>query len=120
MKTRSNAGFSLVEVLVAIVLLGIMAVPTCTGLVMSVRLNDKTDQVMRSQLAVSSAVETLMAEGITHASDTYDVVDDVDRFPGVTVVTEDAGGMFYKVTVTSEEETSVYVTTFIRKGGSGA
>ena len=114
MKIRSNAGFSLVEVLVAIVLLGMMAIPTCTGLVMSVRLNDKTDQVMQAQLAVSSAVETLMAEGIDPDAD-YD-----DRFPGVELTIEkDESGMFYEVTVKSLEESSVAVTTFIRKGGAG-
>lgn len=115
MKIRSNAGFSLVEVLVAIVLLGMMAIPTCTGLVMSVRLNDKTDQVMQAQLAVSSAVEILMAEGISEESENY------GDFTGVTVKTElDDSGFFYEVVVTSDAVDSVTVTTFIRKGGSGA
>lgn len=65
MKTKHNAGFSLVEVLVAIVLLGTLVVPICSALVLTFRMNEKTDNLLRAQLAVSSAVETLLAEGIS-------------------------------------------------------
>lgn len=64
MKKAKNGGYSLVEVLVAIALLAIITIPTYTCLVLSVRLNAKTDEMLKAQLAVSSAVETLMAEGI--------------------------------------------------------
>ena len=67
MKRKNNAGFSLVEVLVAIVLLGTLVVPICTSLFLTYRLNDKTDTLLRAQLDVSSAVETLLAEGISEA-----------------------------------------------------
>lgn len=62
---KHNAGFSLVEVLVAIVLLGAMVVPICTSLVTSIRVNEKTDAMLQAQLDVSSAVEHLMATGVT-------------------------------------------------------
>lgn len=119
---KHNAGMSLVEVLVAIVLLGAMTVPICTSLVVSIKVNDKTEAMLQAQLDVSSAVEHLMATGVTDVSPEYDVaVDGTDMFPDVTVVTEYADENntslpYYKVTVT-DNDSLVSVTTFIRKNG---
>lgn len=63
-KNGGTAGFSLVEVLTAITVLGLMLAPIGASLVMSHRLNARSQQLMEDQLAVSNAVETLMAEGI--------------------------------------------------------
>ena len=131
MKQDRNGGYSLVEILLAIVLLGAIMVPTCTSLVMSIKINDRTDEMMQAQFAVSSAVEILMAEGITEAND-----DDygwflpegesqqVDRFPEVAIKTEKVEGEpYYKVTVTKSVEIEnktrelASVTTYIRAGG---
>lgn len=126
MKRKHNAGFSLIEILVAIVLLGAIAVPTCTSLVMSVRMNARTEDMMQAQLAVSSAVETLMAEGITGPSDEYDFSEveidgtkvEVDQFPDVEIMTDGtAGDPYYTVTVTSNDDL-VSVTTYIRAAGT--
>ena len=62
---KHNEGFSLVEVLVSMVILAVIVIPTCTSLVLSFRLNAKSESLMQAQLAVSSAVETLMAKGIS-------------------------------------------------------
>lgn len=111
MKHKHNAGFTLIEVLVAITLLGIIVVPTCSGLLLSIRMNAKTEELMQSQLAVSSAVETLMAEGITTAGT------DTSRFDDVTVITtKESEKPYYKVTV---ESGSVAVTTYIRENVGG-
>ena len=64
MKAKHNGGFSLIEVLIAMVILAMIVVPTCTALVMSTKINAKTEALTQAQLAVSSAVETLMAKGI--------------------------------------------------------
>lgn len=115
MNPERNGGYSLIEILIAIVLLGAIMVPTCTCLVMSVKLNDRTDDMMQAQLAVSSAVETLMAEGISVESDNYAA----DRFPGVTVITQKSGTEpYYQVTVTAGSGLAS-VTTYIRAGGGG-
>ena len=130
MKQKHDEGFSLIEVLVAIALLGALVVPTCTALVMSHRMNAKADALLKAQLAVSSTVETLMAEGIVaekitdnadywvEVSDEENVVDDgekvIDRFPDVTIeiITEE-DTPYYNVTVTDNDEL-VSVVTFVR------
>lgn len=132
MKGKHNGGFSLVECLVAIALLGALMIPTCTGLIMSVRMNGKTDELMQAQLAVSSAVETLMAEGIpddlqmddtSTAEIETSVLYEEERFSNVTVIVtgKDESTIeskkyygYYEVRVTSEVDTSVSVSTCIR------
>lgn len=64
MKHKQDGGFSLIEVVLAMVILALIVVPTCTSLVLSFRVNAKADAMLQAQLAVSSAVEKLMAEGI--------------------------------------------------------
>ncbi len=106
MKKAKNGGYSLVEVLVAIALLAIITIPTYTCLVLSVRLNAKTDEMLKAQLAVSSAVETLMAEKLTVNGDNAvmnTVSDNVDV---------DYDAETGKVTVSCG---SVSVTTYIPK-----
>ena len=76
---------------------------------------------MQAQLAVSSAVETLMAEGIPNDTDNtpidgdYGFVDGKDRFKDVTILVArgDALGTYYSVTVESLDK-EVSVTTNIR------
>lgn len=127
MKKKHNEGFSLIEVMLAIVILAAIVVPTCTSLVLSYRMNAKTEQLMKAQLAVSSTVEQLMSEGITVTfveslsaadetdSDSVKVSDD---YPGILFVIEQKEE-FYIVTVTDENEL-VTVTTQIRAaGGNG-
>lgn len=113
---RKDGGFSLVEVLVSIVVLALVVVPLCTSLVMSVRMNAKADALLQAQLAVSSTVETLMAEGITRASDTYDIVSSgegtEDMFPD-TMVKTSAGdnASYYNVEVTSNDGLVTVITS---------
>lgn len=121
MKRRNDAGFSLVEVLVAIAILAAVVLPTCSALVLSVRMNEKTEQLMQAQLAVSSAVETLMAEGIPEDignDGDYGTVDDIDRFPDVTIqVTKQT--TYYNVEVASDDGL-VTVTTSVGFSRGGA
>ena len=144
MKQKNNGGYSLIEVLVAISILGIIVSPVCANLLMSLRATEKTDEILQAQLAVSSAVETLMAEGIPWESHVdicekpecvtehlhlyYDCGEADEegtyqnagilgnRFENVTVETwhERAEDLYYKVEVTSELEPSVSVTTYVR------
>lgn len=115
MKRKSEAGFSLVEVLVSMVILGLTIVPMLSGMVVALKAIGMADDMMQAQLAVSSAVETLMADGITAVSDDYRA----EEFPTVTIKTSlDSEGLpYYNVTVTSETVKAVKVKTVIRKAG---
>lgn len=119
MKKKHNEGFSLVETLVAITILALIVIPTCSGIVMAFRMNAKADELMQAQLAVSSAVETLMAEGIEKGADPDDYK---DRFEAVTVTLTDKTE-YFAVTVVSTVDTDVCITTSIRAvtpAGGGA
>ena len=107
MKKKHNEGFSLVEVLIAIVILGIFVVPTCSALVMTFQMNQKTAQMVKAQQAVSSAVEELKAKGITSVAD-------LNKYPGVKVIEQTKTGLYYTITIASESEESVVVKTVIR------
>ena len=130
MKKKYNEGFSLVESLVAIAVLALIVIPCCSGIVMAFRMNAKADQLMQAQLAVSSAVETLMAEGIpydtaqTQADEDYGKTsDEHDRFPEVRILVTPKGTYtvdkktyytYYEVEVSSELDADVKVRTTIR------
>lgn len=127
MKNKHNGGFSLVETLVAIAVLGIVVVPTCNSLITSHRINASTDAMLQAQLAVSSAVETMMAEGISDmyfnpdtskTDDNYGYYSDGnDRFEAVEIVVtpypDASTPSYYGVTATSTDG-KVSVTTHIR------
>ena len=116
-KLKDNGGFSLVEVLVAMVILGIITVPVLSGMLVSIKAMNHSEQMIQSQLAVSSAVETLMAKGISQ--ETFKPQD----FPDVTVeFTRAKDGSnndlpYYNVIVTSGSYT---VETVIREEGGEA
>ena len=121
MKRKHNEGFTLVEMLVSIVILAAIVIPTCTSLVLSYRLNAKAREMMQAQLAVSSAVETLMAKGITdeyvtsltkvEAEDNTHYYTSTE-FPCLRFVLTDDGA-YYSVKVMDEEE-QVTVDTSVR------
>jgi len=130
MKNKQDGGFSLIEVVLAMVILALIVVPTCSSLVLSFRVNAKAEALLQAQLAVSSAVEELMAKGIVDQKaeeaitnqHLYDIVPsnednpETDLFPDVKIaVTQDVD--CYKVDVTDNNDL-VTVTTYIRGGGS--
>lgn len=129
MKRKSAAaGFSLIEVLAAITILGLITVPLGSALVLAVRLSERSDALLQARLQVNSAVESLMASGIEREMD-----DDTTLFPGLIVSavqpaegdSDESAYPAYKVTVTSNAESEVSVTTWIRpalldpEGGDG-
>ena len=131
MKHKQDGGFSLIEVVLAMVILALIVVPTCTSLVLSFRVNAKADAMLQAQLAVSSAVEKLMASGIVdgraeeaiaNLEGVYDIIPsdgenpETDLFPDVKILITDVDTC-YKVEVTDNNDL-VTVTTYIRGGGS--
>lgn len=65
MKKSNNAGFSLPEILVAIAIFALTVVPLCGSMVLATRINAKAEATLQAQMAVSSVVETLRANGYT-------------------------------------------------------
>ena len=112
MRHKNNAGYSLVEVVVAMAILALIIVPVSTGMVTAFKMNAKAEQLMQAELAVSRAVEALMARGIdgTEISE--------DTYPGLNLdavnvdLTDE--GAYYKATVTSRNVNGVKVETYIR------
>lgn len=107
-----TAGFSLLEVVVAIAIIGLISAPICSSLILAGRINAHSQAVMEAHLNVRTAVETLMKDGVTAESDKYRERD----FPNVTIKTEKAGdNPYYRVTVSDKPtEPLVTVKTYVR------
>ena len=117
---QRTAGFTLVEIIVAIAIMGLVSAPICTSLVLAGRINAHSQVVMKAQLNVRTSVETLMEKGITGADDHYHEAD----FPDVNIITtqENPGDPYYKVIVSDKgADPLVTVETYIRaaEGGVG-
>ena len=112
-----TAGFSLLEVVVAIAILGLVSAPICSSLILAGRINAHSQAVMEAHLNVRTAVETLMKNGVTEESDNYHV----DDSSNVTIKTEKVDGKpYYHVTVSDKRtEPLVTVETDIRAVSEG-
>ena len=123
-KLKDNAGFSLVEVMVAMVILGLITVPVLSGMLVAIKAMGASEKIMVSQLAVSSAVEAMMAEGIDEENLTGTAYT-LEGHDQVTITVErvrEENGTdlpYYNVTVESIANESVRVETVIREGGGG-
>ena len=101
-----TAGFTLLEVVVAIAILGLVSAPICSSLILAGRINAHSQVVMEAHLNVRTAVEILMQDGVTETNDKYRESD----FPDVTIKTEKVDGKpYYHVTV-SDKHTEPLVT----------
>lgn len=109
-----TAGFSLLEVVVAIAILGLVSAPICSSLILAGRINAHSQVVMEAHLNVRTAVEILMQDGVTEKSDEYRK----DEFPNVKITTEKEhlSDPYYHVTVSDRrtEPPLVTVETDIR------
>ena len=108
-----TAGFTLLEVVVAIAILGLVSAPICSSLILAGRINAHSQAVMEAHLNVRTAVEILMQDGVTEKSDEYRK----DEFSTVTIKTEKVVGKpYYHVTVSDKrtEPPLVTVKTDIR------
>lgn len=108
-----TAGFSLLEVVVAIAIIGLISAPICSSLILAGRINAHSQAVMEAHLNVRTAVETLMKDGVTAESDKYRERD----FSNVTIKTkkDPEGKPYYRVTVKDNHtEPLVTVKTYVR------
>lgn len=107
-----TAGFTLLEVVVAIAILGLVSAPICSSLILAGRINAHSQAVMEAHLNVRTAVEILMQDGVTETNDKYRA----DEFHTVTIDTKKVDGKpYYHVTVSDRRtEPLVTVETDIR------
>lgn len=108
-----TAGFTLLEVVVAIAIMGLVSAPICSSLILAGRINAHSQVVMEAHLNVRTAVEILMQDGVTEANLHYRESD----FPDVTIETkkENSSDPYYHVTVSDNRpEPLVTVETDIR------
>ena len=107
-----TAGFSLLEVVVAIAILGLVSAPICSSLILAGRINAHSQVVMEAHLNVRTAVEILMQDGVTAESNDYHK----EEFPDVKIKTKKVVDKpYYHVTVWDRRtEPLVTVETDIR------
>ena len=109
-----TAGFTLLEVVVAIAILGLVSAPICSSLILAGRINAHSQAVMEAHLNVRTAVEILMKDGVTEKSDEYRKYE----FPNVKITTkkDNSSDPYYHVTVSDRrtEPPLVTVETDIR------
>ena len=107
-----TAGFSLLEVVVAIAIICLISAPICTSLILAGRINAHSQAVMEAHLNVRTAVETLMKDGMTEASAAYYA----EKFPNVKIDPEKVKGKpYYRVTVKDKPtDPLVTVETYVR------
>lgn len=107
-----TAGFSLLEVVVAIAIIGLISAPICSSLILAGRINAHSQAVMEAHLNVRAAVETLMKDGVTEASPAYRK----NEFSHVTIETkkDHDSDPYYHVTVSDKPTKLVTVKTYVR------
>lgn len=108
-KRARRAGFSLIEVVVSIAILGLVTVPICSSFVLAHRINAKSQQLMLDRLAVAGAAEELMANGIDWEALAWS--GDECVYNGIELTRQSDGGG-YTVTVTRGD---VSVETWVRE-----
>ena len=102
---KGNAGSTLIEVVIAIAILGLVSAPICSGLMVAARINARSRAIQTAQMQVSSAVEYLMAKGVERTG-SGDILD--PGFPGVEIThtyihDEENPSPYCEITVTADE-----------------
>ena len=112
-KLKDRCGAALLEIMVSIAMLGLLLVPISSGILMSLRMNQRSDEIMKARLAVSSAVETIMAVGVDSTDTPSDLnnlnLEGIREFEWQDIAAN-SGWMEITVTSDSVEEISVKLT----------
>ncbi len=110
-KFKERCGAVLLEVLISIAILGLLTVPISSGIMMALHIDARSNDIMQARLAVSSAVEAIMATGI----DSVEAAKALD-LPGVDIdnVIPPGGNGYWKLTVRSENFDNIFVDMRVR------
>ncbi|MBP7348911.1 MAG: prepilin-type N-terminal cleavage/methylation domain-containing protein [Butyrivibrio sp.] len=85
---RGEDGFSLVEVLVAVIILAIIAIPLMRGFVVTQRLNNKAQRLESAQTVAQNVMEALKSVSLAEMAEQFNST----QSDGFTLVTADSGG----------------------------
>ena len=88
MGRKQTAGFTLMEAVVAMAILGLVAATLGSGLVVSFRLNARSEQMLQARLQVAATAELLMAQGIqdyTEGNGSCEVTIKSNTYPDASV-----------------------------------
>ena len=110
-KFKGRCGAALLEVIVSIAILGLLAVPISSGIMVSLRINEQSSEIMKARLAVSSAAETIMATGIESVDEANSL-----NLPQVDIVnvTPPHGRGYWELTIRSEKFDYISVDIRVR------
>lgn len=95
---KSNSGFSLVEAIVALLVLSIIIIPLLNIFVFSARTNTRLSQQQEANIVASNIMEEIKAQGITQWADNKNW----DFSEGPLKFTESGGTLNFNVEVSSE------------------
>lgn len=118
-KVKNSKGFTLVETVAAITILTLVVAAVTASLIASIRFNAKTEQRLQAELAVSNAVERLMAEGWDGSSDVSGVSITASTEDVVTLKDEDDNdidvvvGYFVTVSSANPNVSTISVTAYV-------
>lgn len=103
-RKQNNQGFSLVEVLVALAILMIIAVPLLNGFVMSARVNAKSKNLLRATTAGGNVMERIKSTDLdSYQGQTYEVTEADGSTTTHAVYEYDAVSNTYKLTFPDEK-----------------
>ena len=105
--TDGKKGFTLIEVIVSIAILGLVSVPLCTSLMKSYEFTMGTNTLLEDHLEATSIVEELMAEGISVTKYTETTTDGTSTTKiAVNDIVIDTSDATYSAEISSTEETN--------------
>lgn len=102
MRNRKNGGYTLIETMISIVILAIIVVPTGNSIVLSYKVNAKTEALMDAELRLTSAVEYLKFYGYEESKDYEEALGVSYEKSGNSIVIE-CGGVAMKVSTNDYE-----------------
>lgn len=116
---KNKGGFSLLEVVVSITLVGLIAAPICSSIVLSHRMNAKSEALLQARLNVTSVVEELQAKGYYHDPEDNETYASIYSNVVITLSAEDTDYTDgYKITVADKvpdgERSLVSITTVVK------
>ena len=103
---KNNKGFTLVEVLIAMTILGIVVVPLLQAFVVSARTNAKAKNLLDATMVAENIMEELKASSFNELAGKYQIISEDDGTGHHFSVNQTVDEIEYKAEVNLQEKTS--------------